>query len=251
MKRTKPLLGVVLAAALAFTAACGDNSDDKDKSSAKESTSQAEQGTAPGLDDVPDVVAEVNGEEVTKDEFSATYELAYQQATQQSQMTGQQPDEATIKKQTADELVGTELLVQEAAKRDISATDDDVEKRLKSLAKQNQMGSVDEFLKALEQQGTDEDFARDQIKMQVVVERLVKDESGSIKPTDAALHKIYDQAVKQQKAAAKQGGQAQKIPSFAKAKPQLVQQAKSDAQAKTASKLVAALKKKGDVKINL
>lgn len=250
-QRTKPLAGILLAAALAFTAACGDSDDSGDKSSAEESSAQGAQSQAPGLDDIPDVVAEVNGEEVTKDEFVATYELAYQQATSQAQMTGQQPDEDAIKKQTADELVGTELLVQEAAKREITATDEDVEKRLTGLAEQNQMGSVDEFLEAIEKQGTTEEFAREQIKIQVLVERLVKDEAGSLKPTDAQLHKIYDAAVKQAKAAAAQGGQEQKIPPFAKARPQLVSQAKSDAQAKTAGALVESLRKEGDVTVNL
>ncbi|QIX25154.1 hypothetical protein ncot_00055 [Nocardioides sp. JQ2195] len=250
-KRTKPFLGVVLAATLALTAACGGNSDDSDDKGSEASSAQGDQSQAPGLEDVPDVVAEVNGEEVTKDEFTATYEMALQQATQQSQMTGEQPDEDAIKKQTADQLVDTELLVQEAENREISATDEDVDKRLEGLAEQNQMGSVDEFLKALEQQGTTEDYAREQIRIQVLIEGLVNDEAGPIKPSDAELRKIYDQAVKQQKAAAQKGGQEQKIPSFAKARPQLVQQAKTTEQGKTARDLVTSLRKDAEITVNL
>lgn len=248
--RTKPFVGVALAVVLALTAACGGDSDDSDKKDASKESSAQSSGE-PSLEGIPDVVAEVNGEEVTKDEFAATYKLAFQQASQQAQMTGQQPDEDTIKKQTADELVDTELLMQEAEDRDISATDKDVDKRLTGLAKQNQMSSVKQFLATLEKQGTDEDFVRDQVQIQVVIERLIKDETGPIKPTDAQLHKIYDQAVKQQKAAAKQGAPQQKIPPFAKARPQLVQQAKADEQSKTAQSMVKALRKDADITVNL
>lgn len=249
-KRIKPLAGVVLATLLAFTAACSSEDSD-DKSSSEDSSAQGDQSQAPGLDDLPDVVAEVNGEDVTKDEFVATYEMALQQATQQSQMTGEKPDEDAIKKQTADELVDTELLVQEAANRDIAASDKDVEKRLTGLAKQNQLGSVKEFLAALEKQGTTEDFARDQIKIQIVVERLVKDETGPIKPTNAALRKLYGQAVAQAKAAQEQGGQKQEIPPFGKVKSQLVEQAKTNEQGKAARTLVKFLRKDADITVNL
>lgn len=250
-KRIKPLAGVVLAVTLAITAACGSDSDDSAKSGSEDSSAQGDQSQASGLDDLPDVVAEVNGEDVTKDEFVATYELALQQATQQAQMTGQQPDENAIKKQTADELVDTELLVQEAATRDISASDRDVEKRLTGLAKQNQMKSVKEFLAALEKQGTTEEFARDQIQIQIVVERLVKDETGPIKPTNAALRKLYGQAVAQAKATQQQGGQKQEIPPFAKVRSQLVEQAKTNEQGKAARVLVKSLRKDADITVNL
>lgn len=242
------LLAVVLAALLALSA-CGNESDG-DKDSSEQSSEQSSDSGA-DLDGVPDVVAEVNGEEVTKDEFAATYEIAMQQAASQSQMTGQQPDEDQVKQQTADELIDTELLMQEAKTRKITADDKDVDKRLASLAKQNQMGSAKEFLANLKKQGTTEEFVREQVKIQVVLERLVKDEAGPVKPTESQLRKIYDQGVKQAKAAAKQSGQKQQIPSFDKARPQLVQQAKSEAQTKTVQTLVDSLRKDAKIELHL
>ncbi|KQZ70618.1 SurA N-terminal domain-containing protein [Nocardioides sp. Root151] len=251
-KRTKTVLGIALAAALLATSACGgDDKDSGSKGSSEATTAQdSQQAAGPDLEGIPDVVADVNGEEVTKDEFVPIYEAQFQQAAMQAQQTGQQPDEDALKKQTAETLVDTELLVQEAAKRGISATDQDVDAALTKLAKQNQMASVDEFLAALDKQGTSEDVVRSQIEIQVVIEQLVEDEAGPVKPTEAELRKIYDAAVQQQKKAGKQGGQ-QPIPPFAKVRPQIAQQAKSDEQTKTAQTLVDGLRKGAEIKMNL
>ncbi len=234
----------------------GDDKDSDSKGTSEEPTSQessegSQQAGGPDLEGIPDVVAEVNGQEVTKDEFVPIYEAQFQQAAMQAQSGGEQPDQDALKKQIADSLVETELLVQEADKRGISATDQDVDDELSALAKQNQMTSVDQFLAALEKQGTSEDVVRSQVKTQVVVEQLVEDEAGAIKPTEAELRKIYDAAVQQQKKLGKQGGQQQTIPPFAKVKSQIVEQAKSDKQSRTAQALVAELRKGADIKVNL
>ncbi len=263
-KRIRPVLGLPLAAALIALTACGgggsdtadsakdgdgaESADSSEESAPEESSSAAAEGPQPDLDSIPDVVAEVNGEEVTKDEFVVLYEVQFQQAASQAQAGGEAPDEDTLKKQTADTLVDTELLSQEAEARGISVGDDDVEAELTALAEQNQMASADELLAALEKQGTTEDQARSQIESQVEIEQLVTDEAGAFEPTDADLRKIYDQAKKQQAAA---GEQAQPLPPFAKVKPQIVEQAESDQINKVASTLVADLREDADITINL
>ncbi|MDN5894818.1 MAG: SurA N-terminal domain-containing protein [Nocardioides sp.] len=255
-KRSKTVLGVVLAAMLAFSA-CGGEGNDSDsqgaseESSAQEKSEGGQQPEGPDLEGIPDVVAEVNGEEVTKEEFVATYEPQFQQAAMQAQMSGQKPDEDALKKQAVDSLVDTELLRQEADDRGISATEKDVDNTLTGLAKQNKMASAEEFLAALKKQGTSEDLVRSQVETRVVVEQLVEDEAGSVKPTEGELRKIYDDAVRQQKKAGKQGGQQQPIPPFAKVKSQLVQQATSDKQGKAAQALVKDLRKDAEINVNL
>ncbi|WP_104105216.1 SurA N-terminal domain-containing protein [Nocardioides sp. 616] len=254
--RTKTALGASLAAALLALTACGGNDQDSDsKTSSEESSAQAESGDAqqppgPDLEGIPDVVAEVNGEELTKDEFVPIYEVQFRQASMQAQMSGEEPDEDAIKKQTAEGLVGTELLRQEADDRGISASEEDVEETLTDLAEQNQMGSVDELFEALEKQGTSEELARSQVETQVVVERLVEDEVGSVKPTERELRKIYAAAVLQQKKAGS-GAQDQPIPSFAEVKPQLVEQAETEREGKAAQTLVEELREDAEITINL
>ena len=252
IKRTRTILG--LAAAMLVLTACGggDKSSGSDGASeeptAQESSEKTEQ--APNIEDIPDVVAEVNGEEVTKDEFVAVYTAQFQQASMQAQTGGgEQPDEDALRKQTADTLVDTELLAQEAEARGIAVGEQDVNDALSSLAKQNQMASADELLAALEKQGTTEDQARAQLETQVLIKQLVADEAGPIEPTEKELRAIYQQAQQQQ--TGQQGSKQQPIPPYDEVKPQLEEQAKSERVGTIAQTLVENLRKDADITINL
>jgi hypothetical protein len=256
-QRIRPVLGLSLAAAMIALTACGGGDDNSGKAesseeptsqeSAQEESAGAEQAPEPDLEGIPDVVAEVNGEEVTKDDFVMLYEAQFQQAA----MSGEQPDEDALKEQTAEQLVDTTLMAQEAETRGIAVTQDDVDDELAAVAKQNQLGSVEELLAALEKQGATEDQARAQLESQMVIEQLVADEAGPVEPTEQELRKIYEEARKQQAQAGQQGGQAQAIPPYAKVKPQLVEQAKSDRMAEVAQTLVDALREDADITVNL
>ena len=201
-------LGALATTALLTLSACGGGdsdsaSADKD-TSASPSTSESADAEAPAagepdLEGIPDVVAEVNGEEVTKDEFVPIYESQYAQAAQQAQTTGQAPDEEALKKQTVDNLVDTELLAQEAESRGIEVSDEDVDAELADIAEQNQMASAEELLAAVVEQGVTEEQALEQVETQLMVEQLVEDEDGPLEPTDKELRTLYAQ-VKQQAA---------------------------------------------------
>lgn len=254
-KRNRTVLGLSLAASLIALGACGGGSDESGSAGAAEEptsesseTADSEGTDGPDLEGIPDVVAEVNGEEVTKEEFVPIYEAQFQQAASQAQTTGQAPDEDALKEQTADNLVSTELLAQEAEERGLSVTEEDVDAELTTLAEENQLGSVDELIAALEKQGATEEQARAQLEQQMVIDLLVADEAGGAEPTEQDLRKIYDQAKQQQ---AQMGEQGQKLPPYAKVRPQLVEQAKSDQQGKVAQELVDDLRKDADITINL
>lgn len=247
-------VGALAAAALLTLTACGngdggDGAKASDDASASADASADSSGAAePDLDGIPDVVAEVNGEEVTKDEFVPIYEATFQQAAAQAQMGGEAPDEEALKKQTVDDLVDTELLAQEAESRGISVSDDDVDAELETLAKQNQMGSAEELLKAVEEQGMTEDQARSQVETQVMVEQLADDEAGPIDPTEKELRALYARAKKQQ---AKSGQQGQAIPPFAQVRDQIAEQARSEQVGKVAQSLIDDLRKDADITVNL
>ncbi|WP_159081658.1 SurA N-terminal domain-containing protein [Nocardioides sediminis] len=255
--RTRHALGLTLAAAMLSLAACGggdgDAADSAAEASSAEQSEQSDQtaGDAADLEGIPDVVAEVNGEEVTKEEFAPIYQAQLQQATMQAQMSGEKPDEEALKEQTADDLVDTELLAQEAESRGIEVTDQDVDDELASIAEDNQMGSADELLEALEQQGTTEDQARAQLETQVMIEQLVADEAGPAKATEKELRALYQQAKEQQAQMGQQGGQQQEIPPYEKVKPQLEEQAESQRVGTVATELVEQLREDADITINL
>lgn len=255
--RTRAALGALSVVAVLTLSACGGGSGSDSGDAAADSTSSASPsegasddaaaGPQPDLDAIPDVVAEVNGEEVTKDEFVPIYEAAFAQAASQAQMGGEAPDEEQLRKQTADDLVDTELLAQEADARGLEVSDDDIDAELAALAEQNGM-SADELLEAVEQQGVTAEQARDQLETQVLVEQLVADENGPIEPTDKELRALYAQA-KEQQAQAGQG--AQQLPPFNQVREQLVEQATNQEIGKVATALVEDLRADADITINL
>jgi peptidyl-prolyl cis-trans isomerase SurA len=254
--RIRAIVGLATAAALLSLAACGgggSGSDAADDASSTSSASPSEgdaaaEGPQPDLEGIPDVVAEVNGEEVTKDEFLPIYEAQFAQAAAQSQATGQAPDEEALKQQTVDDLVSTELLAQEAETRGIEVSDEDIDAELEDVAAQNQLGSAEELLAAVEAQGVSEDQARSQVETQLMVEQLAADEDGPLEPTDKELRTLYAQVKKQ---AAQAGGGAQQIPPFAEARTQLVEQATSQKVGEVAGGLVEELRKGAEITINL
>jgi peptidyl-prolyl cis-trans isomerase SurA len=245
--RTRTSLGALAVAAVLTLSACGggDGSSADDDAPAATSSDSAQSEAGAGI---PDVVAEVNGEEVTKDEFVPIYEAQLEQATTQSQMTGEAPDEEALKKATLDDLVDTELLAQEAEARGIEVTDEDVDAELTSLAEQNGMQTGEELLEAIAQQGMDEETARAQVETQVLIEQLVEDESGPFEPTEKELRAIYDDAKKQQ-AQSGQGGQ--QIPPFSQVRSQLVEQARTQETGSVAGALVEDLREAAEITVNL
>lgn len=256
--RIRAVLGLVTAAALLSLSACGggggSDADASKSASAAPSDSaspdagaDAGAGAEPDLEGIPDVVAEVNGEEVTKDEFVPIYESQFAQAAAQAQATGEAPDEDALKKQTVDDLVSTELLAQEADARGIEVSDEAIDAELEDLAAQNQLDSADELLAAVEAQGVSADQARDQVRTQLMVEELTADEGGPLEPTDKELRTLYAQVKKQ----AEQSGSADQIPPFAQARDQLVEQATSQKVGEIAGKLVEDLRKDAEITINL
>lgn len=259
LMRTRTALGLVAATSMLVLSACGgsaDSSADSEKDTSASESPSADAGAGaeggPDLDAIPDVVAEVNGEEVTKDEFVPIYEAAFAQAASQAQMGGEAPDEEQLAKQTADDLVDTELLAQEAEARGLEVSEEDVEAELTDLAEQNGMTSADELLKAVEQQGVTAEQARDQVETQVLVEQLVADENGPIEPTDKELRELYAQVKKQQAQAGGSGqGGAQAIPPFAQVRDQLAEQATNQEIGKVATALVEDLRADADITINL
>lgn len=256
--RFRAVLGLVTAAALLSLSACGgsdsgsgsaaDTDASSEASPSESAAADAPAGAEPDLEGIPEVVAEVNGEEVTKDEFVPIYTSTFQQAAAQAQASGEAPDEDALKKQTVEDLVSTELLSQEADARGIEVSDTDVDDELTSLAEQNQLGSAEELLAAVEKQGVTEEQARSQVETQLMVELLVADEDGPLDPTEKELRALYAQAKQQQ---AQSGQTAQKIPAFAKVRDQLVEQATSQKIGEVAGALAEDLRTDAEITINL
>ncbi|WP_309135931.1 SurA N-terminal domain-containing protein [Brevibacterium oceani] len=260
MRTNRWLLGLAMSVSVVALAACGSQGDEAEP---QESSAAAEQ--SPGADvsgqdgsgqgkpntkDIPKVVAEVNGEKITKDDFVPLFETQYQQMQMQAQQSGQPVDEKDLKKQTAENLVSTKVLTQEADKRDISVSDKDIDKALKESAKSGQMSQKD-FLKSMKDQGMDEKKVRSELSNQLKIEGLVEDEYGEFKVSGEEIGQAYEQAKSQQEQMAQQGGQQQEMPSIDEMRPQLKEQVKSQKSNEATQKYAKKLRKKADVTIHL
>ena len=208
----------------------------------------AQQAPEVDVSDVPDVVATVNGEDITKDEFVPVYESQFQQMAMQQQTTGEQPDQAELKGQVAQQLVDNELLLQGAKDAGIEATDEDIDATLEEVASQNGLGSADEVVSALEQQGMSAEEIREDAASQFTLTAYIEQEADISEPTEEELKKQYEQLTAQQSQA---GGDASQIPPFEEVKEQLAQQTISQQQNEAATTLAAELREAGDVTINL
>lgn len=258
----KWFLSLSLGVSVVALAACGGadeaaentNEEPKTQEEAPAENSEGNKGAEqpqmpePDLGGIPDVVAEVNGEEVTKEEFETTYTGQFQQAAMQAQMSGQEIDQNKLKKQVAESMVGQKLLIQEAGNRNLNASEEDVNNTLDELAKQNGLESKDEFLTALEEQGMAKDEVMSQVETQVKVDQLLAEETGDVKPTDEEIQGLYDQMKAQQK---EMGGEEQELPPFEEIKPQLEEQVKMQKEGEAAQTLVAKLRENADVTVNL
>jgi hypothetical protein len=243
---------IVAGAAMAFSlvgvAASGGGSDDaadKPKASATPSADKAD------LTGIPAVVAVVNDAEITKDEFVTAYQNRFAQATSQAQTSGTPVDQDALKKETADGLVSNRLLLAEADRRKLTASDADVDKALTGYVEQSGAESKEAYLASLAEQGLDEAAVRKEVASQLKLDQLLAEEAGDKKPTKAELQAIYDEAVASQAASGGAEDPTQTIPPFEEVQDELKEQAKSTKQSEAGEKLLAELRKKATITVNL
>ena len=200
------------------------------------------------VSDVPDVVATVNGEDISKDEFTQIYESQFQQMAMQQQSTGEEVDQAALKQQVAEQLVDNHLLLQGASEAGIEPTDEDIDATLEEIAQQNGLGSADEVVSTLEQQGMSEEDVREDAASQHMLTAYIEQEADIEEPSEEELQAQYDQLVEQQSQA---GGESSEVPPFEDVQDQLAQQTVAQQQNEAATTIAGELRESGDVTINL
>ena len=267
------LAGVVLAAVLGLSA-CSDAGPDSGtgaegtpeagSSSVDDAASTSGPGGdagAPDLTDVPEVVAEVDGHEIVKDDFVLAYEAQFQQASMQTQMGGAPVDQEALKQEVLDGLIDSQLLSAEAEAQDLGASEEEVDVRLEELAAGNGM-ELPDFLAALEEQGFTEEDARAEVGKILGTEQLIEAEAPVEEPSDEVLQERYDEIVAQQEAsaggasgadddAAATSAPVTEIPPFEQVRDQLAEQVRSEEQAAAVEAYVTQLREKAEITSNL
>lgn len=235
--------------ALVLAACGGDESKTKEDAAEENDVASLEDMPEPDLEDIPDVVAEVNGEEISKEEFETNYQGQFQEAAMQAQMTGEEVDQDQLKEQTVENLIGQKLLVQGADNGDFDSPQKEIDKILDELVEQNGLESKDELFTALEEQDVSEEEVMSQLALQVKVDQFIASETDVSEPTDEELEEFYDQIVAQQEQM--EDDSEEEIPTFDELKSDLVEHVKSQKEAEEVQTLITKLREDADVTIHL
>lgn len=201
----KPFVAVTQIALLAFAgpllfsaAACAQesaapNSGAQETVAAQEAQAQPkpEEATAPEQSpaSLPDVVARVNGKEITRSEL---LEEAEEARAQMAQMGVQQGDTPEFYRQVLDRMVAGLLLYQEAQARGMGATEAEVGQQIAAI--KARFPSEEEYGKALAAQGWTPETLRQEVQENLTIQKFLENEVVSkVTVTEEAQKKFYDE----------------------------------------------------------
>ncbi|MBR23234.1 MAG: peptidylprolyl isomerase [Leifsonia sp.] len=238
-RRTTTVWAAGAALCLLGIAGCTMASTDEDTSSADDSSSEQQESGAPDLASIPEVVAEIDGEAISREDFLQAYSSQYAQASLQAQQTGVPVDESALQREVAENLVTVELLEREAEREGIEASEADVDRLAETLAAQNQLGSVEELFDLLAKQGLNEEQAREELTAQATIDAVIATEVGELTFTEDELRELYEAVLAQQE---ESGAAAEVIPPFEDVRDQLQQQATAQERSLIVEQLVASLR---------
>ena len=132
---------------------------------------------------IPDVVARVNGENVSKTEFDRA--VAALEARNGGPVPGEQRDR--ILRSVLDQIVSYRVLVQESRARKVAAADAEVDARIKEI--QGQFPSEDAFKQMLAARKTTLEQVRNDIRDDITIQKLIDNEvaaKSAVKPEQVA-----------------------------------------------------------------
>jgi parvulin-like peptidyl-prolyl isomerase len=147
-----------------------------------------------GSDDVPaDAVAVVDGEEIAKSDYDALISQAkksYKNQKREFPKAGSQ-EFNTLKNQAVQFLVQREQFEQEAASLDVEITDKQVNDRLAQIQKQYFGGDKKKYEKQLKEQGLTDQQVRNDIRAQLISEKIFEEVTREVKVTDKQIEDYY------------------------------------------------------------
>ena len=187
MKRSLAVLAVVI---LCATAACGKKEAAKPPAAPVGSAAAtAPEGAAkPVPAQLPDVVARVNGEDVTRAEL----EMAVRSLEQRAQSPVPPDQRDAVYRQVLDRIIGFHLLSQEARSRKVVAAPWDVDQQLGELKKQFPNEAA--FNQMLQARGVSVDQLRKETEDTLAVNQMLRTEiEPQVKVLDADIKTFFDQ----------------------------------------------------------
>jgi foldase protein PrsA len=151
-------------------------------------------GCGSGSNDVPgDAIAVVDGEEITRedyDELVARTRKSYESQKREFPAAGS-AEFRTLKSQLVGYLVRREQMRQEAEDLDVTATDAQVDERLKQVKQQYFSGDEKRYEQQLSENGLTDEQVRADIRDQIRSEKIFAEVTKDVKATDAEIRARY------------------------------------------------------------
>ena len=152
-------------------------------------------GCGGGDEDVPaDAVAVVDGQEIAKSDYEALIAQAkkgYKNQKRDFPAAGSQEFQ-TLRNQAVQFLVQREQFEQKAEDLDVKVTDKQVDARMEQIQKQYFGGDQKKFEQQLKEQGITETQVRNDIRAQLVSEKIFTKVTGDAKVSDEDIQKYYE-----------------------------------------------------------
>jgi peptidyl-prolyl cis-trans isomerase C len=155
-------------------------------------------GAAPGAqekpfspDQMPEVVAKINGQEIKKEELLRGVQMAQMELAQSGQLPQGAPP-ASFYRDVLNGMIARSLFLQEAKAQGIQADAKEVEQQIAAL--KSRFPSPEAFQQALASQGITEESLREQAQTQLTVQKFLKSRVfDKVAVTDQAAKAFYDQ----------------------------------------------------------
>jgi foldase protein PrsA len=145
--------------------------------------------------DVPsDAVAVVDGQEIARSDYEALITQAkksYKNQKRDFPAAGSQEFQ-TLRNQAVQFLVQREQFEQKAEDLDVEVTDKQVDARLEQIQKQYFGGDQKKFEKQLKEQGITEKQVRNDIRSQIISEKIFAQVTGKVSVSDKAIEEYYN-----------------------------------------------------------
>lgn len=244
--QNKFVLGISAFALAVGLAACSGETDENAEGQNDQTEPQTEEAeiAETNFDDIPDVVATINGVDLLKDDFV----VEYNNAKQQQMMMGGQGDPSStevdeqLKDQSVNFLVDTELLTQASNEADVEVTDEDVNEQLDQIKAMYQLESDEDLEEILSGQDLTVDEFKAQIKESMKPQKYIEQEAQIEEPSDEEIQSTYDEII-----AASEG--EEEPPPLEDVEDTIVEQLKAQKTSEAANDILEDLREENEVEI--
>jgi hypothetical protein len=184
------------------------------------------------------VIATVNGEKITKTEYDAVFEQLLPQI-EQAGLSDNADYLKGIKTQILDGLVNDKLLLQNAKKSQVIATEEEVKKELASITER--AGGEEKLNTQISKEGLTKEKLIDNVKNQIVMQKylLANINLASLSVSEDEIKAFYDNASKGQEG----------VPDLKEVSSQINDQIMKNKQQKLVSDFLGTLRASADINI--